>query len=41
MSGREWLAWTPLIAGVVLLGVWPATLLTVSAPAVRAVLGLG
>jgi NADH-quinone oxidoreductase subunit M len=41
VSGAEWLAWTPLVLGVVLLGVWPATLLAVTEPAVRAVLGGG
>jgi NADH-quinone oxidoreductase subunit M len=41
VSGGEWAAWTPLVVGVVILGVWPATLLAVTEPAVRTLLGGG
>ena len=41
VAAREWLAWAPLAALVLVLGLWPRLLLGLTDPAVRMLLGVG
>jgi NADH-quinone oxidoreductase subunit M len=41
VAAHEWLAWAPLAVLVMVLGLWPRTLLGLTDPAVRTLLGVG
>ena len=40
VSAIEWVSWTPLIALIVVAGLWPRLLLGVTDPAVQALFGV-